>query len=209
MASQAGSFYELLQVAPDAPFDSIRRNFHAAALALHPDRQKLAQHSQSVSKKQIVNITDSYVVDSKDCPLPEQFHQIQLAWETLRDPVSREIYDEQLRIATDLAKAQAPVAINEEIALEEMDVAELEGVSGQRATVYSHPCRCGDCYSVDREELLSATHNTFTPDLRPGQNDDTALSRTSRGLHSIVVQCGSCSLYIRIQFSQVELRDQG
>lgn len=206
MASQAQSFYEILQVAPDAPLDSIRRNFHAAALALHPDRQKLAQHSQSVSKN---SLTDSYGVDSKDCPLPEQFHQIQLAWETLRDPVSREIYNEQLRIATELAKAQAPVAINEEIALEEMDVAELEGVSGQKATVYSYPCRCGDCYSVDREELLSAIHNTFTPDLRPGQTDDTALSRTSRGLHSIVVQCGSCSLHIRIKFSQEELGDQG
>lgn len=64
--------YEVLGVDQTASLDALRKAYQAMALAKHPDR----------------NASDASQSD---------FHSVQLAWETLRDPDARRAYDATLR----------------------------------------------------------------------------------------------------------------
>ncbi|CAG9466801.1 unnamed protein product [Pedinophyceae sp. YPF-701] len=63
------------------------------------------------------------------------------------------------------------VAVSDELDLDEMD----EAVEGG-AAVWRSPCRCGDCFEVAESDLQPDASN-------------------------LLVQCGSCSLYVRIHYT--------
>lgn len=216
MAAQAENFYQLLQVAPEASLESIRQSFHAAALASHPDRQKLRQAKDptasvlqnalesdaSYSGSSVDVVTRSLNAENSSLSdASEHFHRVQLAWETLRDPDSRRAYDEQLRRAAEREKAQASVPINEEVFLEEMETGKSPGGDPE----YTYPCRCGDCYCVEGEELLAASQHTHEPGNEGAKGHKAAASGTSGESHQVIVQCRSCSLHIRVHFREAEL----
>lgn len=68
------TFYDLLQVAPDASDDAIRHAYRAAAKRHHPDTNPLDRNLAAT-----------------------RFRLIQEAYDMLRDPVRRKAYDTELR----------------------------------------------------------------------------------------------------------------
>lgn len=119
----AGTFYDVLGVAPDASTSDVRRAFKALALALHPDKLgSRAQHPQASSSDAFVRVRAAYAV--------------------LSDPVQRAHYD-----ATTLARAvrRSVGAVSDRRALSEFNIAE-DGADGDVEAVLE--CRCGGEYFV-------------------------------------------------------------
>ena len=107
-------FYQVLGVEPSAPPDELRKAYQKRALQCHPDKQ-----GGSVS--------------------PPEFHELQRAWETLRDPKSRSEYDRERR------KEEADVVVSDEVRVSEMRQCDENS--------YEQECRCGDVYTITAEEL--------------------------------------------------------
>lgn len=64
----AYSYYELLNLQADAPFDEIRRAFHRMAMSMHPDRHRMNPDQELRDKLYAVykRITEGYRVLSDD-----------------------------------------------------------------------------------------------------------------------------------------------
>ena len=101
------SFYEILNVPQDASFELIKSSYQSKALFLHPD--KTGSETSSIS-----------------------FVQLQEAWDVLRDPFKRKLYDKSLKVA--LEKNELPLF--EDVDLDEMEYNEKEAS-------YFKACRCG------------------------------------------------------------------
>ena len=71
-------------------------------------------------------------------------------------------------------KAKEDVPISAELDLDDLDYDETP-----EGAIFSHPCRCGDQFTVAEAEI-------------PEDGD------------SIVVPCGSCSLYIKVLYTMAE-----
>ena len=99
------------------------------------------------------------------------FVAVNRAFETLSDPASRRAYDAAL------TSRLRQVVVSDEIDLEDMDVEEA-GPPVTR-TRYSYPCRCGDRYEVDGEDL----HEDF---------------------EFVDVPCASCSLFTRVRYGPLD-----
>ena len=121
------------------------------------------------------------------------FHQIQTAFNCLRDPTKRHQYDEHISRKEEREKWKWKGAI--EVNLSEMESdwccvvddasSEEEEDDGDRPLqkVFFHPCRCGDNFSVIQDELLQSIDSTKC-------DGDVLTNR--------VWQCDSCSLTIQI-----------
>eukprot|EP00898_Chlorokybus_atmophyticus_P000729 jgi/Chlat1/1657/Chrsp127S01901 len=141
------NYYELLAVSPRATVAQLRKAYLAAALSSHPDQSKDNTNSKT-----------------------ERFHQIQEAWEVLRDARKRAEYDSRLQFAQGRLEA---IPVNEEIDLSAMATA----TNHEGQSEYTYPCRCGGEYI-----------------LLEGDVPDVAAAA--------VLQCESCSLYIRVAMSR-------
>ncbi|EOD12989.1 hypothetical protein EMIHUDRAFT_459619 [Emiliania huxleyi CCMP1516] len=119
--------YELLGVPRDASSDELRRAYHRLAREQHPDRA-----AGSLSRAASVD-----------------FVALQEAWEAVRDPEARRLYDASLR--ADEAAAARVRARAAPVDLGEMDYA--EGSDGQG--VWSYACRCGAAFELT-EQMLCA-----------------------------------------------------
>ncbi|KAK3233467.1 hypothetical protein CYMTET_56239 [Cymbomonas tetramitiformis] len=118
------NYYDLLGVKSNATFEEIKRAYHAAALAHHPDKNASLSEADAMS--------------------PDIFQQVQKAWGVLKNSDTRSTYDRHLAGQ----RMVDQVVVSEEIALDEMACQELEGVCE-----YSYPCRCGDYYQILSEDL--------------------------------------------------------
>ncbi|DAZ96992.1 TPA: hypothetical protein N0F65_011907 [Lagenidium giganteum] len=123
--------YDVLEVDALCSVDEIRRAYHRAARRFHPDKQG----------------GQATVEDA-------QFVRVQEAYETLRDPVTRAKYDEQLqRLTLQHKREGADARIADEVTVEDMEK-DVVDEDGESWVVYSHACRCGDTYEVTEDELL-------------------------------------------------------
>ncbi|KAJ3339959.1 Diphthamide biosynthesis protein 4 [Gonapodya sp. JEL0774] len=146
--------YKVLGVPRDTSQESIKRAYIAKAIKLHPDKAFTNTNRDPISN-------DSAALD-------DEFFRVQRAWEVLRDPVAKTVYDDELREKE--ARSTLGV-VNEEVDLDAMEYDE-------DSSMFTHPCRCGSHYSITEEML-------------------------ERGEDS--VQCGGCSLRIKVAYEQVEV----
>jgi diphthamide biosynthesis protein 4 len=165
-AMASTSHYDVLGLVGEgknASTEEIKRAYKSAALRCHPDK-----NGGDVAA----------------------FVAVNRAFETLSDPASRRAYDAAL------TSRLRQVVVSDEIDLEDMDVEEA-GPPVTRTTAgeggdpdfdlgwdetplrYTYPCRCGDRYEVDGEDL----HEDFD---------------------FVDVPCASCSLFTRVRYVQAD-----
>ncbi|GER35937.1 DNAJ heat shock N-terminal domain-containing protein [Striga asiatica] len=148
--------YEIIGVDEDAGQEEIRKNYRAAILNHHPDKLHKSEHESN-----------------------NQFLKVQRAWEVLGDPVSRALYDNELR------KSRLDA---DDVSFDEMAVEDFGGYFE-----LSYYCRCGDLFLIDSSELAEMgyplTSNGGEISLYPANSSLPA---------SVVLPCGSCSLKIRL-----------
>ncbi|CAN0884527.1 Diphthamide biosynthesis protein 4 [Linum grandiflorum] len=117
-----------------------------------------------------------------------KFIKVQKAWEILSDSRLRAAYDNDLRASRQQEDSQGW----EDIDLEDMVVEER----GERLEL-CYQCRCGDYFSVDSLDLGTMGYKL----LRDGNCVAFESSSSEEGLvplASVVIPCGSCSLYVRL-----------
>lgn len=108
--------YEQLGVNCDASDQTIRQAYHRLARLLHPDKTA-----------------------NSDL---ERFHEVQVAWTVLSDPVSRSRYDDSIR--SQLLAYRLAWNAAEDVELDEFT---------QEEDMWVRPCRCGDGFRVHSEDL--------------------------------------------------------
>ena len=84
----AMSHYDVLYVCPTATMTTIKDAYHSLVKRYHPDKQRKPNAT-------VTDISASY--DSPTNGSDKDFIQIQTAWECLRDPKLRSVYDSQLQ----------------------------------------------------------------------------------------------------------------
>ena len=158
----SASHYDVLGLVGDgknASTEEIKRAYKSAALRCHPDK-----NGGDVAA----------------------FVAVNRAFETLSDPALRRAYDAAL------TSRLRQVVVSDEIDLEDMDGEDAEGSGTGTATAdegggreasadarYSYPCRCGDRYELDAEDL----HADF---------------------EFVDVPCASCSLFTRVRYGPAD-----
>lgn len=113
-------------------------------------------------------------------PIGDSFLKIQKAWEVLSDAKSRRLYNNELQAS------RQEMTASEDIHLDDMMIDDDEEVN----YIY-YPCRCGDSFSVDSNELEEKGY----PLIRNGV--ETRL-KLPAGSTTFIIPCGSCSLKIRL-----------
>lgn len=121
MIRPTDDYYEILNVSPDATEDVIRAAYQQLALANHPDKQ-LHQNGSGIA-----------------VPDTRAFIRITEAWNTLRDPELRRVYDAQL-----FQGRIDDVPMVHQV----LDASEVRRTAD--GTGYSYTCRCGAECTVDR-----------------------------------------------------------
>ncbi|KQJ98625.1 DPH4 homolog [Brachypodium distachyon] len=157
------TYYEVLSVNEGATYDEIRAGYRFAILNVHPDKSQANPDSLVPSGKQ------------------GEFLSAQKAWEVLRDPNSRAVYDKQLQTSRQ----------NLENVAYEIGVEEMTTESTDNLTELVYPCRCGDYFSISSCDL-GEMGIVIGED---GKIDFQSLDCTSA---SVVLECASCSLKTRL-----------
>jgi curved DNA-binding protein CbpA len=106
----------------------------------------------------------------KDSAASIDFTALQSAWDVLGDPERRAAYDKELR-SLEAARPQT-VAVSEDVHEDEMD---LVAVASCGSETLKYACRCGDAFVITVAQL----HHHL-------------------GSGGVLVQCSSCSLFIRV-----------
>lgn len=144
------------------------------------------------------------------------FHNIQAAYNCLRDPTKRRQYDEHIsrNDEKEIWKLKGAIEVNlsemdcdwccvvDEDDIDDSNSTDDESNRGGSAThdingddlqkVFFHPCRCGDTFQIVKEELLESI-------------DDTKYSEGIVLLTNRVWQCDSCCLTIRIHVDDINI----
>ena len=121
--------YQRLGVSPDATHEEIKNAFHRLARQCHPDK---SSPSSSENNNAIIVV--------------ESFRQVQQAWEILRDPTQRKIYDDQLQHGALKEKAKRGGVVL--LQWNELEQAQDEE-TGEIIHVYD--CRCGEEIVIDSD----------------------------------------------------------
>lgn len=153
--------------------------------------QETNEHSGSAFEDEEEYFTSTVHIDSaqrrqqqQNNDFSSEFHQIQTAYNTLRDVNKRAAYDESLQRLKDREGWVNTGAMEVNLSEMESDVccvmyADNDNSDAEREdliqTVYFYQCRCGDTFEIVREELVEG--------LRMGR---------------AIWRCASCSLAIRI-----------
>ncbi|XP_017468839.1 PREDICTED: uncharacterized protein LOC108360888 [Rhagoletis zephyria] len=207
----ARNYYEILKTPPTASFEELRRNYKQLVLQCHPDK---LQHynTNSISTTTATSHFDNTISGTNDAastsaatvdPIVEnptamysdqhsrEFVAINEAWNTLKDPTKRRLYDAELM----LTKLQAHSNIFARLTLADMkrcaatttnddsgsDNGECNGDSesigakGGTYWYYTYDCRCGGQYIVDESvdsEILNSNRN------HNGANNDQMQTQT-------------------------------
>jgi diphthamide biosynthesis protein 4 len=158
MSSSHPTHYTTLEVPLDATLEELRASYHRLALATHPDKK------------------------GGDVAL---FQAVQLAWETLSCPASRDLYNgtlAQQQGARHSRPGGTPMHI---IPSEEVKVGEwverwggeqgVSSASGTKVQEWIHHCRCGDVYTLGGQERANKVD---------------------------IVPCNGCSLVVKVLYEE-------
>lgn len=118
------SHYQVLDVAPDATLEEIRRSYQSLALRLHPDKVKCDPTTQGQSEQLTT----------------DQFIRIDEAWKVLRDEEARRVYDAELMQRT----------CREEYFVNEV-LRRTDFRHDPEEDIYYHTCRCGGYYVLPEQ----------------------------------------------------------
>ena len=186
----------------------------------HEDEDDMNNESTNYDINETNMCNNNYTSESADQPIKSNakdvedisstqhtnaFHQIQAAYNCLRDPIKRRQYDEYLSrneereewkwkgaIEVNLSEMECDwccVVDEEDDSNTEKEDDDENGTSrGGDETlqkVFFHPCRCGDTFQVVREEIVESIK-----DVKFSVNEIVLTNR--------VWQCDSCSLKIQI-----------
>lgn len=126
-----------------------------------------------------------------------KFHQVQAAYDCLRDPRKRREYDESIRrkkekeewkwrgaVQVNLSEMESDMCCIIDSDTSNDDCDSSADLSRPLRKVFFHPCRCGDTFQIVAEELRKSIQYA-------NGSDDEKVSNQ-------VWQCDSCSLMIRI-----------
>lgn len=167
--------YDVLDVPRTATYEAIKISHRKLAMIYHPDKQNQRLNNNNSNNQPTEESSDA------------KFKRIQEAWECLRNPTQRRMYDDHLDRTIFRGEQDGSCTI---VNLSEMktELCEIEIVEDEEENfndisqgkdridslvkVYIHTCRCGDQYEVLDEDL------DFTS---PNKN---------------VFQCNSCTLSI-------------
>ena len=166
---KATSYYDILNVSPIASATTIKDAYHTLIKQHHPDKQR--NHHGTVN-----DVSEQYHSDTNGS-IDIDFLQVQTAWECLRDPKSRSIYDKQIQHTLQEHKVRRrqrqqnsiPITIEEcrqerqLIETDESDDFDSIHVSHneiRREVVtivdYIYQCRCGhDVYVAQQQQPLN------------------------------------------------------
>lgn len=127
------SHYQILNVAPDATLDEIRRSYQLLALRFHPDK---------------LSLQNSSIAQEESAASADQFIRIDEAWKVLRDEEARRVYDAELMQRT----------CREEYFVNEV-LRRADFRHEQEEDYYYHTCRCGGLYVLP--ENLGADESCY------------------------------------------------
>jgi DnaJ-class molecular chaperone len=128
------SCYEVLGISSRVTPQDIKTAYHAQLLQHHPDKSSLHRNSDAI-KPQADMATSAQGVPSVT--------DLQLAYDTLRDPERRAAHDVQLQ-AEEQRKHVHPWDV---VALADMDVIDITGSS-----IHTFTCRCGEDFHLTAAE---------------------------------------------------------
>lgn len=115
------NYYEVLGCDQNATVEEIKRKYRTKVLTSHPDK-----HSAESDK--------SFTGD---------FDTINKAWDTLRDPEKRKVYDAQLKNKD----AEEQFLVYETVTKDSLTF-------NYDCHVYSYQCRCGGEYKVNASDVI-------------------------------------------------------
>ena len=168
------------------------------------DIDETAMHKNNYTTSEAAKSNTKDVEDILSTQRTKAFHQIQTAYNCLRDPIKRRQYDEYISRNEEREewkwKGAMEVNLSEMecdwccVIDEEEDDSNTEEDDGNDTSrgedetlqkVFFHPCRCGDTFQVVREEIVESIK-------------DVKFSDHETVLTDRVWQCDSCSLKIQI-----------
>jgi len=106
------ALYAILSVSQNASFEELRKNYKALCLSCHPDK-----HGGDTRR----------------------FQELQKAWDILKDPQSRTLYDHTL-------VSSEKKIISEQVDLDDMSFREA-------GDTFIYPCRCGEQFIITSNDL--------------------------------------------------------
>lgn len=167
------SYYEVLDITKDSTTQDIKSAYHKLLLSHHPDKIKQRERFDEEGSQ----------------ILRHNIQNIQLAYKTLVDPIKRKQYD--LDIHSHFIKLGLVNNTNtnnlDVDGIDRIDLSEFDQESdddGNICFVHSCPrCMIADGFILSEDDLEEGAHNTDTTD------------------YQLLVQCGSCSLWLCITYS--------
>ncbi|CAG8744377.1 25743_t:CDS:2 [Dentiscutata erythropus] len=118
------SYYEILEIPETATHEEIKQQYQKLLLIHHPDKSQRSLINSEVTNKS------------------EKVNQIIEAWNILKDPELRKVYDKELKAT----KLRHDGLFNSEIDLDDMEY-------NQETNSYSIRCRCGGLYIITEENM--------------------------------------------------------
>lgn len=177
------TFYEILNAQQNASFNELKANYKQLILQCHPDKlhdtETKATNAEIVPATVIVAV-DPHAAAAAATNIDSNFVEINKAWNTLKDPIQRKLYDAEL-LST---RFQTHSNIFERLKLADLNVEYIaasaaavddESDAAGRTKLYTYDCRCGGQYVVDE---------SVDNEIIDGSNDE------------VIVECSECSLVI-------------
>jgi DnaJ-class molecular chaperone len=150
----ADDHYQTLGIPEDASAEEVRHAYKAQLLLVHPDKAVIS----SVCTSESTSVLGS----------ASALARIQEAYAVLKDPVSRDEYDESLR---GRRMFEESIDVYDEVPISEL----MPSADGSLLT---HPCRCGDVFALEARCRDTAQGGSLAEDERV----------------EYMLECPSCSL---------------
>jgi curved DNA-binding protein CbpA len=172
------TLYEILQVSPQASLEDIKSSFYRLARQHHPDKQIQQNQQQYLTS---VSNSSSKIDTSKttNCHFPD----IQRAWELLRDPNQRKVYDQELLQQRLQYDSRHHGAIS-------LDFKDLESAIDEETqeVFFVYDCRCGEEIHIDNDRIQGSSR----------KNDTT--NNTNKNV--LLVDCPGCCFVYKVHWMQ-------
>ncbi|XP_055850612.1 DPH4 homolog [Episyrphus balteatus] len=151
------NFYEILECKENATLEELKHKYKQLILQHHPDKMNDLSDSLPSSSS---NVNDDTCL----------FQRINTAWNTLKDPAKRKLYDAELC----QNRFQLHNNIFDRLQLKDLDIESCIDDDGIERTIRSYRCRCGGQYICDDETEVCTNNES----------------------EELLIECTECSLVI-------------